>query len=62
MRRTLIAVTFAFVLGCASQRADAERQSNMEEATTHLRAAVASLKAANADKGGQPRPGHQPSQ
>lgn len=52
MRRTVIAVTVAFVLGGLSQRAFAERQPHMEEAITHLRAAVASLKSATADKGG----------
>ena len=52
MRRTIIAVTVAFVLGSVSQRAFAERQPHMEDAIKHLRAAVASLNAATADKGG----------
>jgi hypothetical protein len=52
MRRTLIAVTVAFVLGGLSQRAFAERQPRMEDALRHLREAAASLKAATADKGG----------
>jgi hypothetical protein len=52
MRRTIIAVTVAFVLGGLSQRAFAERQPHMEDAISHLRAAVASLEKATADKGG----------
>lgn len=52
MRRTVIAVAVAFVLGGFTQRAFAEKQPKMEEALVHLRYALASLKAASHDKGG----------
>ena len=52
MRRTWIAVTVAFILGCVSQNAFAERQPRMQDALRNLRDAAASLKAANNDKGG----------
>jgi hypothetical protein len=53
MRRsaTALVVIAAFVLGCVTQRAFAA-QPKMEEALTHLRYALAALKAATHDKGG----------
>ncbi|WNG40833.1 hypothetical protein F0U60_49330 [Archangium minus] len=52
MRRTVIAVAVAFVLGGFTQRAFAEKQPKLEAALVHLRYALASLKTAPEDKAG----------
>ncbi len=52
MRRTVLAVTAAFVLGGFANQAYADRQPKMRDALGHLERALVSLKNASADKGG----------
>lgn len=52
MRRTLVAVTAAFVLGGFANQAYADRQPKMRDALAHLERALKSLKNADSDKGG----------
>jgi hypothetical protein len=52
MRRTLVAATAAFFIGCAANHAYAEHQPRMHDALAQLQGALSSLKAASSDKGG----------
>jgi hypothetical protein len=52
MRRTVLAVVVAFVLGGFTQHALAARDEKLEQALIHLRYALAALKTSTHDTGG----------